>query len=180
MKIPVLLGTSRQRNESQKVARYIHEMLNEQGGIESEFLDLGSTSINIMTHRLQDLHEPGIELLDWHDKIKECDALIIVTPEYKSGYPGSLKNFLDYLPAGILRYKAIGIVTVSSGESGGASCLAQLRLVCIAMGGMVIPDRLQISRVKEKFTDSGLQDESISPVANKWLYREKTMKDISF
>ena len=78
---------------------------------------------------------------------------MIVAPEYKNGYPGSLKNAFDYLPAGILRRTPVGIVTVSSGGFGGLNCLAQLRLVCLAMGGVPIPVALPVSRVDEAFDE---------------------------
>ena len=46
-----------------------------------------------------------------------ADALIIVAPEYNNGYPGVLKNALDYLLPEYER-KPIGIVTVSAGGFG--------------------------------------------------------------
>jgi NAD(P)H-dependent FMN reductase len=49
---------------------------------------------------------------------------VTVAPDYKNGYTGSLKNAFDYLAAGILRCKLIGIVTVSSGGFGGLDCSA--------------------------------------------------------
>ena len=64
---------------------------------------------------------------------------MIIAPEYKNGYPGSLKNALDYLRPEVFRRKPIGIVTVSAGGFGGINCLAQLRLVCLAMGEVPIP-----------------------------------------
>jgi NAD(P)H-dependent FMN reductase len=80
---------------------------------------------------------------------------MIVTPEYKNGYPGSLKNALDYLVAGILRRKPVAICTVSSGGFGGINCLAQLRLVILAMGGLPIPESLPISDVRSVFGADG-------------------------
>ena len=96
-------------------------------------------------------------------KLTRADGLLIVAPEYKNGYPGSLKNALDYLEAGILRRKPIGIVTVSSGGFGGLNCLAQLRLVCLAMGGVPIPATLPVSRVDEAFDErGGLRDPKLA------------------
>ena len=66
--------------------------------------------------------------------------LSLVTPEYNNGYPGVLKNALDYfLPE--YRRKPVGIVTVSSGGFGGINALAQLRLVLFLMGAYPIPIR---------------------------------------
>ena len=50
----------------------------------------------------------------------------------------------------------IGIVTVSSGPFGGLSCLAQLRLVCLAMGGVPIPVVFPVSSVESAFDEAGI------------------------
>lgn len=36
-------------------------------------------------------------LVRWIDQVREADGLIISTPEYARGYPGALKNALDWL-----------------------------------------------------------------------------------
>src|SRR5262249_15685271 len=83
--------------------------------------------------------------------------------EYKNGYPGALKNAFDFLNPGVFRRKPIGIITVSSGGFGGLNCLAQLRLICLAMGGGPIPAALPGSRVDEGFDEQGaLRDEKLA------------------
>jgi NAD(P)H-dependent FMN reductase len=54
-----------------------------------------------------------------------------------------------------MRRKPIGIVTVSSGGFGGLNCLAQLRLVCLALGGVPIPATLPVSQVGDAFDEHG-------------------------
>lgn len=152
MDIVVILGTSRKHSESSKVACYVLEHLDAMTDVHYAFLDLSEKVIPIMTDRFPS-EDNAPEVLTWLQKIQEAQGVIIVTPEYKNGYPGALKNFLDFLPAGVFRYKSIGIVTVSSGSGGGSNCLAQLRLVAIAMGGIVIPDRMQVANVTDIFTD---------------------------
>ena len=52
---------------------------------------------------------------------------------------------------------------MSSGGFGGLNCLAQLRLVCLAMGGVPIPVTLPISRVNEVFDEpGGLRDAKLA------------------
>ncbi|MCB1683669.1 MAG: NADPH-dependent FMN reductase [Pseudomonadales bacterium] len=36
-------------------------------------------------------------LLEWVDEIRSADGLVVSTPEYARGYPGVLKNALDWL-----------------------------------------------------------------------------------
>ena len=153
--IPVILGTTRKNNQSKKVAVYLFEKLKSLSGINTSLLDLGEADFPVMEERLGDwVNAPGL-LRDWCQRLKEADAIIIVAPEYKNGYPGSLKNFLDFLPAGIFKYKPVGISTVTSGQYGGTNCLAQLRLVALSMAGLPIPDRLMVSKVMEAFDEAG-------------------------
>ena len=93
------------------------------------------------------------------DKIARADSLIIVSPEYNNGYPGVLKNALDYLLPEYER-KPVGIVTVSAGGFGGINCLAQLRLVTIGMGAVPIPENLSVSRVHDSFQEDGTPNDA--------------------
>jgi NAD(P)H-dependent FMN reductase len=153
--IPVLLGTSRVSSRSVRVARLLLGELENRGEIHTELIDLAGLDLPVMRHRLGDTDSPPSGAIELSAKLTRADGLLIVAPEYKNGYPGSLKNALDYLPAGILRRKPVGIVTVSSGGFGGLNCLAQLRLVCLAMGGVPIPAALPVSRVEETFDEEG-------------------------
>jgi NAD(P)H-dependent FMN reductase len=129
--------------------------LENRGGIDSELIDLAGLDLPAMRQRLGDTENPPLGAIALSEKLTRADGLLIVAPEYKNSFPGSLKNALDYLAAGILKRKALGIVTVSSGGFGGLNCLAQLRLVCLAMGGVPIPAVLPVSRVEETFDQEG-------------------------
>lgn len=50
----------------------------------------------------QDTDQPPVAVTDFRDLLRRADGLVICTPEYAHGLPGSLKNALDW--------------TVSSGE----------------------------------------------------------------
>jgi NAD(P)H-dependent FMN reductase len=132
--IPVLLGTIRVGRRSGHAARLLVSELENRGGIDTALIDLADFDLPVMRNRLGDTDTPPPGLTEFSAKVTRADGLVIVAPEYKNGYPGALKNALDYLAAGIFRRKPIGILTVSSGGFGGLNCLAQLRLVCLAMG----------------------------------------------
>ncbi|HKE30315.1 MAG TPA: NADPH-dependent FMN reductase, partial [Candidatus Angelobacter sp.] len=87
-------------------------------------------------------------------KIREADSILIVTPEYSGGYPGVLKNALEYLKDEY-RHKPFGIITVSAVETAGILCLVSLRQVVLQMGGLPIPASLMVGRVKESFDGEG-------------------------
>lgn len=152
--VPIILGSTRRGRQSPRVARFIAERLRRSQQIETEILDLLTYEFPIMEERLRFRDDPPAGLQEFSEKITRADALVIVTPEYNNGYPGVLKNALDYLLPEYRR-KPIGIVTVSAGGFGGISCLAQLRLVTLAMGALPIPAALPVSRVQDSFDEDG-------------------------
>ncbi|WP_445249559.1 NADPH-dependent FMN reductase [Microcoleus sp. OTE_8_concoct_300] len=153
--IPVLLGSSRTLRQSVKVAQFILEQLRLGDRVQTELIDLREYRLPILEERLNEMSTPGPTVLQFCSKLGQADGVLIVTPEYKGGYPGVLKNALDYLEPQALRYKPIGICTVSSGGFGGLNCLTQLQLVCLALGGLPIPDKLPVSNVQELFDERG-------------------------
>lgn len=168
--IPILLGTTRKNNQSRKVAAYLFEKLKKETNVLPHLLDLGVTDFPMFEQRLHEMDTPSPVLSEWVEILKNAHAVIIVAPEYKNAYPGSLKNLLDFLPGGIFRYKPIGIATVSAGPYGGTNCLAQLRLVTLSLAGLPIPDCLLISNVVEAFREDGdFKDEKTRKNAENFL-----------
>lgn len=168
--IPIILGTARKDNQSSQVANYLYTRLSNIENIQTTVLDLGQSDFPILTERVTDDNPITLTLKQWTSILENANGIIIVTPEYKSGYPGSLKNLLDFLPAGIFRYKPIGISTVSSGVYAGTSCLQQLRQVIIGMAGLVIPDRFQVGNVQKAFNVlNELESDMQAKVADKFI-----------
>lgn len=152
--VPIIAGSTRRDRQSIKVARFVHARLRQRPGVETDLLDLLEYNFPILEERLHRRDDPPPRLQEYADKIARADGLIIVTPEYNNGYPGVLKNALDYLLPEYER-KPVGIVTVSAGGFGGLTCLAQLRLVTLGMGAFPIPESLPVSRVHDSFQEDG-------------------------
>jgi NAD(P)H-dependent FMN reductase len=157
--IPIIAGSTRRDRQSIKVARFVLAKLRQRTGVETELLDLLEYNFPMMEERLHRRDDPPPRLQEYADKIARADSLIIVTPEYNNGYPGVLKNALDYLLPEYER-KPIGIVTVSAGGFGGINCLAQLRLVTLGMGAFPIPENLSVSRVQDSFNEDGTPNDA--------------------
>ena len=152
--IPIIAGSTRRDRQSIKVARFVLKKTQVREGVQTELLDLLEYNFPIMEERLHRRNDPPPRLKEYGEKIGRADSLIIVTPEYNNGYPGVLKNALDYLLPEYER-KPIGIVTVSAGGYGGITCLAQLRLVTLGMGAFPIPENLAVSRMHDSFREDG-------------------------
>ena len=158
--IPILVGSTRRDRQTIKVARFVLKKTQQRSGVQTELLDLAEYNFPIMEERLHHRDDPPPRLQEFADKIARADSLIIVSPEYNNGYPGVLKNALDYLLPEYER-KPFGIVTVSAGGFGGLTCLAQLRLVAIGLGAFPIPENLAVSRVRDSFKDDGTPNDPV-------------------
>lgn len=150
LSIPVLLGTPRKGRESENAAKWVFSKMSERDDIETELFDV------------RDFHLPyddyGTDVADdfpeWRDAIIRSDGLVIVTPEYNHGYPGSLKSVLDLLLKEYI-HKAVAFVGVSAGPWGGTrvieACLPMVRELGLAA---TFTD-LHFPRIKDKFDADG-------------------------
>src|SRR5205807_1943358 len=95
--IPVILGSIRRDRESVKVARFVMDCLQKLNAVHAELLDLKELNLPMMEERLRFRSDPPPSVVDFGAKINRADSILIVTPEYNGGYPGVLKNALEYL-----------------------------------------------------------------------------------
>ena len=158
LSIPIIAASTRRDRQSIKVARFVLARLQQRPNVATELLDLLEFNFPIMEERLHHRDDPPPRLQEFGDKLGRADAFIIVTPEYNHGYPGVLKNALDYLLPEYER-KPVGIASVSAGGFGGISCLAQLQNVLIAMGAVPIPESLSVSHIRDSFKEDGTPNE---------------------
>lgn len=103
--------------------------------------------------------EPVIE---FRNKVREADAVLICTPEYAFGIPGSLKNALDWtVSSSEFVDKPVGLITASSQ---GEKSHAALILVLTAISSKLIHDAtLLISFVRAKLDSNGnIKDKALA------------------
>lgn len=74
---------------------------------------------------------PPKEVTAYRNKLKEADGILICTPEYAMGVPGSLKNAIDWTVSSCEFYqKPTALITASSvGQKGHASLMETLRVI---------------------------------------------------
>ena len=152
--VPVILGSIRRNRESVKVAKYVLNKLKERSNVQAELVDLRELDLPMMEERLRFRDDAAPNVREFGNKIARADSVLIVTPEYSGGYPGVLKNALDYIKPEFKR-KAVGVVTVSAINTAGILCLDALRQVLLHIGGVPIPASLMIANVKEAFDSEG-------------------------
>ena len=139
---------------SERVATFVMGRLAATGDIAAELVDLREINLPIMEERLGRIEPTPPNVAELGAKIEQCDAIVIVTPEYNRGYPGVLKNALDYFFKQYKR-KVIALVTVSDGGRGGVNAWAQLVTVLVRMGAIVLPPNVEVERVDQSFAEDG-------------------------
>ena len=99
-----------------------------------------------------DTENSPVQVTDLRKQIKEANGILICTPEYAMGVPGSLKNLLDWtVSSSDFSNKAVVAITASSsGQKAHLSLLATLQVI-----EALINERTQllISFIKTKVND---------------------------
>ena len=132
--IHTIVGSTRRQRFSEKPARWICDQLAARSGLQAELVDLRDYPLPffdepISPARFQGTY-PNPAVAAWSKKVEEADGYVMVAPEYNHGYPGVLKNALDWA-FHEWNNKPVGFV--SYGGVGGARGVEQLRLVAIEL-----------------------------------------------
>ena len=99
-----------------------------------------------------DNDSPPNKIIDFRRQLNEVDGVLICTPEYAMGVPGTLKNAIDWTVSSCeFSHKPVALITASSdGQKGHRSLLETLKVI-----ECDIPDdsQLLISFVKTKVSN---------------------------
>jgi NAD(P)H-dependent FMN reductase len=165
LRLPVLLGTNRKLRKSEFVAKWLVGEMQKRSDIETRLFDAADFALP------QDNYGQEIKHLfpEWRDAIIAADGLVIVTPEYNHGYPGSLKAVLDLLLREYV-HRAVAFVGVSAGPWGGARVIEAMVTMVRELGLAATFTDLNFPSVQKKFDEVGqLVDSAYEKRANDFL-----------
>jgi chromate reductase len=147
-------GSLRQGSYNRALLRAASRLMPEDASLEIFELDL------IPLYN-QDMENNFPEVVKaFKQKIRDADALLIVTPEYNHSVSGVLKNAMDYAsrPAGDNPFndKPVAIMSASTGMLGGARAQYHLRqtFIFLNMHPINVP-QIFITSAAQKFDDKG-------------------------
>lgn len=169
-KILILSSSVRTGKKSNRVALYFLNYIKEKNIGEAELLDLEDLHFPIFNERLRLLKEPPASLVQFAEKIKSADGIVLVTPEYNGGYPASLKNAIDVLYAE-WHHKPIAITTVSNGPFAGMNVITSLQYSLWKIGACTVPALFPVPTVEKTFDENGVpaDKEATDKRADKFL-----------
>lgn len=153
--IAIISSSIRIGRKSHRMALFLSNFLVDNQLASSEIIDLAAFNFPLFEERLQYLTSPPARAVEFAEKIKSAQGIIIVAPEYNGGYPASLKNAVDLL-TDEWKHKPVALVAVSAGPFGGTQVIGQLQFVLWKMGAYTIPARLQVANVAEQYDEKGI------------------------
>ena len=148
--LPVLLGTNRKNRNSVHPAKWLVGEMEKRPDIQTKLFDVGDF---IFPH---DDYGQGLkdQFPEWRDTIIKADGLVIVSPEYNHGYPGSLKAVLDLLLKEYI-HKAVALIGVSAGPWGGTRVIESMVPMVRELGLAVTFSDLNFPKVQNTFDAAG-------------------------
>lgn len=168
-KIAVLVGSLRKESFNLKIAKILIGMA--PAHLSLEILPIGDLALYN-----QDIDEnPPEAYSKFRDRIRSCDGVLFVTPEYNRSIPGVLKNAIDVgsRPYGKNAWdgKPGAVVSVSTGAAGGFGANHHLRqsLVFINVCAMAQPE-MYIGNAGKLFDENGnLANDSTKEFLQKFM-----------
>ncbi|MBL7903066.1 MAG: NAD(P)H-dependent oxidoreductase [Bacteroidia bacterium] len=154
MKIAILSASVRTGRNSHRVALFFKAYLENNTPAVVEILDLQQYQFPIFEERLKFQKTPSAQTLEFADKIKSAEGVIIVTPEYNGGYPASLKNVIDLLSDEWKR-KPTAISTVSTGGFAGMNVITSLQYSLWKIQAWTVPALFPVPKVNEAYDEQG-------------------------
>lgn len=92
------------------------------------------------------------------DRLKNVDAVVIVTPEYNGSLPPLLKNVIDWtstVETGHFTGPVYGIASCTPGPMSGIMCLRQLHYILNRVGAEVVPTQVGCGKAQAAFDGEG-------------------------
>lgn len=104
-----------------------------------------------------DTDTPPDAVQHWRAQLRSADAVLICTPEYAYGMPGSLKNALDWtVSSGEFVGKPVAAMSAAPNAAGGARAYQGLVMTLTALSANIVEDAsVIVPLVRSKFDDLG-------------------------
>ncbi|HEX8399975.1 MAG TPA: NAD(P)H-dependent oxidoreductase [Pyrinomonadaceae bacterium] len=181
VKILGIAGSLRRESYNRSALRAAIDLVPEGARIETFELN------EIPVFNQDDEYDPHPSVVEFKRRIREADAILIVTPEYNYSIPGGLKNAMDWAsrPYGDNSWdgKPVAIMGASVGIFGTARAQYHLRQTFVNMNILTVNQpEVMIGSAHERFDEQGnLKDEKTKELIRELLQNlinlSKTIKN---
>jgi len=153
-KLLVIIASTRPGRLGLPIANWAISEIEKDGGFEVDVADLALMDLPMLDEPNHPFHRNYTKphTIAWSKRVDAADAILIVTPEYNHGMPGSLKNAMDFLYHE-WNYKPVAFVSYG-GMSGGMRSVQMAKQVATTQKMMPLPEAVNIHMVP-KFMHDG-------------------------
>ncbi|NCS98991.1 NAD(P)H-dependent oxidoreductase [Candidatus Parcubacteria bacterium] len=144
-KIAVVLGTARENNFSEKVAKIVDDSLQKRE-IETKYVDVSDHLFG------KSVSSDNEVVGKWAEIIDEVEGVIFVAPEYNHSYPGELKILIDSL-YDEYKGKVAGVVSISAGQYGGVRLADKLKDLLHTVNFKLVHSEVNVSGVQKEIDE---------------------------
>ncbi|CAI2652762.1 FMN-dependent NADH-azoreductase [Apilactobacillus kunkeei] len=129
-KVGIIIGSSRPSRISPEIADWLKQRLSSDK-FETEMIDLAKVNLPFLDEEEVPSKQEYKQKhsIEWSNKIKSLDAIVLLFPQYNWSFPAVLKNAVDYLAA---EWKNKIVALVTYGSHGGLQ--AQMSFNMLAVG----------------------------------------------
>lgn len=158
MKILVFAASLRKDSLNRKLATVAADILRSQPGTNVDHVDYREFEMPIYDGDLEDASGIPAGGRAFIKRIESADAIVISTPEYNGGIPGTLKNAIDWASRSRpvpFTGKHILLLGASPGGLGAVRGLLHTRVPLETLGSFVYPQMFGVPKADAAFDESG-------------------------
>jgi NAD(P)H-dependent FMN reductase len=161
-RVAVVIGSTRPGRISAGIAEWVLDTAQTGSPLRYEFIDLAEVNLPFLDEPVMAAqgHYEHEHTHAWSRLISSYDGFIFVFPQYNWGYPGVLKNALDFL---YWEWREKPVTFVTFGTRGGSRAAAQIQVVLQGLHMRELPDHLEV-RISEDDVDEQWQLKDIHSV----------------
>lgn len=161
MKLMIIMGSSRHGRKGESASNWVRAQAQQDSRFEIDFVDTQTLGLPFFDEPLSPfaIRDSGQQYTHpegeaWAKRVGQAEGFILITPEYNHGYPGVLKNTLDWVGRE-WGDKPVGFISYSSQMTAGARAVEQLRPVVTELGLIQVANAIHIPKIAEAFDASG-------------------------
>lgn len=158
MKILVFAASLRKDSLNKKLAAQVSEYLRTQPNLAVDLADYKDFEMPIYDGDLESISGLPSGAKEFIRRIQQAQAIIISTPEYNGGIPGTLKNAIDWSSREKINpwvAKPLLLVGASPGALGAVRGLWHTRVPFEALGAMVYSEMFGLATAHQAFDAQG-------------------------
>jgi NAD(P)H-dependent FMN reductase len=170
----VIIASTRPGRLGLPIANWAISEVEKHGDFEVDVADLALMDLPMLDEPHHPIHRNYTKphTIAWSKRVDAADAILIVTPEYNYGMPGSLKNALDFL-IHEWNYKPVAFISYG-GMSGGMRSVMMAKQVVTTLKMVPLPEAVNIHMVPKYIHDGQFVPEEAQENALKKVLAELT------